>query len=171
MNSSVRSRRNSRIQELQSYFAVFETVRQLYPDAMLSAYTSTVQPNSDYDKNMVKQFTSRGIQLIIDSELGDVQSVTDRTLSTFSRLIEADILLVAKSSFSHVAGFYNPNCIIYEQYTGEFKLFWETYLPKRWIRLRNSTFKAENSKLLKDRLRRCVLSLPNDFCDHSRVHT
>lgn len=162
---NVRSRRGSRIQAIESYFDMFKTVRKLYPDALLSAYTSSIQPNSDYDKYLLTSFNSRGIELTIDSELGDVQTVTSRTLSTFSRLIEADILLLAKSSFSHVAGFHNPNCILYEEYTGEFKLFWESYLPKRWIQLKNSSFEIENSELLKEHLPDCVRSRPRTFCE------
>jgi hypothetical protein len=56
---------------------------------------------------------------------------------TFNHLVEADILIMAKSSFSFVAALLNEKIVLYEP-------FWHSPLPG-WINMKNSEASVENS--------------------------
>lgn len=164
------SRRSSRMQNLESYFQVFDAIRKIYPQAHFFALSSTVNPHSKFDQQLIREFSDRGVEIRIDSELGDVESVTSSTLDTFSLMATADILIMAKSSFSHVAGFYNPNCVIYEEYTGGFNLFWENSLSHRWIALKNDSYQAENAFKLEEKLPHCLMQRKGrSFCQSEQL--
>ena len=165
-SKGVYSRRNSRIQNLESYFKAFHVIQKMFPNAKLFAYTSTVDPDSEFDRLLTEKFEERGIKIHLDSELGDIRDVTDSAIKSFASLIRADILLLAKSSFSHVAGIYNPNCVVYEEYSGPFRVFWESYLPRRWIGLKNVSFEVENEILLQEKLPLCLQHRQSKICDY-----
>lgn len=163
-DQSVQSRKNSRIQSLDSYLSTFEAIQALYPTARLRVLSSTMHIDVEFDNMLTREFESRGIEVQMDSEFGEVEVVTNRTLRSFALLAQADILIMAKSSFSHVAGLYNPNCVVYEEYNGPFELVWNNYFPRRWIGLKNNTFGHENADYLRQMLPLCMQARPQSFC-------
>lgn len=167
------TRKHSKLQSIEGYFATFRSLKDIlqsmgHTHINIVAYTSTIRPNSEFDRSMQEEFRRRGIQLIIDSEVGDSESVAAQTISTLAKMMTADVLLLASSTFSHVAGFYNPKCVIYETYDRPYQVFWQTYSPNRWIELGNSSFAKENRRILQERIPQCLLEGHNPLgCSNS----
>lgn len=163
MAPSSDSRKHSKLQSLDGYFSTFDSIQSIlrsigYKKVDLLAFTSSVSPNNQFDKNMTTEFRKRGIRLTIDSEAGAINEVTGRAIDTLSQLITADILILASSTFSHIAGFYNPNCVLYEKYDRPIPVFWQHYMLPGWIELMNATYVAQNREILNEKIPHCLRS-------------
>jgi hypothetical protein len=67
------------------------------------------------------------VTVFADTEYGI--NATDEALNTIAHFSTADVLITAKSEFSVVSAYMNPNCVIYTQYQANFPLNDWIYLP------------------------------------------
>jgi len=100
---------------LSFYQIILNKMNVRYPDSNIFIFTE-ITPE---DRNEFNEFQNRNPSVKI---LADID-----VLTTLEYLIKADILVMAKSSFSFVAGLYNTNTVYYIDF-GHLKL-------ERWITL------------------------------------
>jgi hypothetical protein len=93
------------------YIALFSAIRGLYPDADLHAFTSFDTYNGTLWNIMTKHYRTFNVALHITDE--SAGSCTRDSLNAMAHFMTADVLIMSKSSFSAVAAYYNPNCVIY----------------------------------------------------------
>ena len=113
---------------LQFYPLVFATIRRICPQCDFYAFTS-VQHDAQLNdmKRLLSALKKVNATLYIDVDYSG--NSTDKALNTIAHLASADILLAAKSEFSVVSAYLNPNCVIYPEYGANFKLHPWILLP------------------------------------------
>jgi hypothetical protein len=84
-----------------------------YPDSNICIFTEITPEN----KNEFNIFQNDQIKIVANEDV----------LTTLEYLIQADILIMCKSSFSYIAGLYNKNQVIYMD-------FWHSPMP-HWGRI------------------------------------
>jgi hypothetical protein len=116
------------------YYRLVEQLRKLAPEADIHVFSSTEKkiPSSSFDG-----YRSRSLSVHLD---GDV-------LEAWSNLARADVLVMAKSSFSHVPAFFNDKCVVYQPY-------WHRPLSQ-WVSATTSEMEPLDSARLQD-LRACI---------------
>lgn len=155
------TRKHAKLLSADDYFDTFDSIKEIllsmgYSRFNFNAYTSTVSPNNTFDIKLYEEFRKRGIHLTIDSEIGSAEEVTGAVIKTLTKLMKADILIIASSMFSHVAGFYNPSCVLYEKYDRAMPVFWQQYSPQRWVELRNASYSDYNKMVLRSKMPICL---------------
>jgi hypothetical protein len=89
------------------------TLNIKYPNAVIHIFTQKSKDNDEISK------ISNNIKMYIDTD----------TFHTMHHLINANVLVMCKSSFSYIAALYNPNDIIYTP-------FWHPPL-NHWLNIEN----------------------------------
>jgi hypothetical protein len=108
------SQNNTRYVPLSYYQDVFDKLSLLYPNPYFFIFTEITPGNKDEFLEFEKKNENLPLKLMPDID----------TLITLEYLIEADVLVMSKSSFSYVAGLYNENDVYYMD-------FWHAKL-NRW---------------------------------------
>lgn len=85
------------------YFALIDQLKMLVPDSDIHIFSSLEGKRHDSEFDVYRQ---RGTTVHLD---GDV-------LEPWAHFAMADVLVTAKSSFSHVPAFLNGNCVVYQPY-------------------------------------------------------
>lgn len=85
------------------YFQIVERIRQELQRAEVHVFSSTERRHKEDDFIGYKE---RHMEVHLDGDILDAWAVLSR----------AQVLVMAKSSFSHVAAFLNPNCVLYQPY-------------------------------------------------------
>jgi len=104
--------RSSMMLHRQWYFVVTRHVQLVYPNSTLRAFTSCVSEAqcAEITSTEVPIWKEHGIALTVDNEHGsDPNGDWERT---FAQLASADILIMAKSSLSHLAAMFASSCVI-----------------------------------------------------------
>lgn len=116
------------------YYRLVEQLRTLAPEADIHVFSSTEKkiPSSSFDG-----YRNRSLSVHLD---GDV-------LEAWSNLARADVLVMAKSSFSHVPAFFNDKCVVYQPY-------WHRPLSQ-WVGATTSEAEPLDAPRLQD-LRACI---------------
>jgi hypothetical protein len=114
---------------LQYYPLIFSVIQKICPLCKLYAFTS-VQHDAQLRsilpfKKSLKR--THNVTLYIDKEFS--KSSTDEALNTIAHFSTADVFITAKSEFSMVSAYLNPNCIIYTTYAANFPLHDWMVLP------------------------------------------
>jgi hypothetical protein len=136
------------------YIRVLQYIKKQYPNANLNAFTS-IEDHSDSKNsiNLKYLYAEAGIRLHVARERSP--NATIDAMSAFYHMMSADVFIMSRSSFSTVAAYYNPNCVLYIPY-------WHAPL-KAWISLpwqhfsdSNSTEMIEVYRLIGEGLPRCL---------------
>ena len=96
------------------YFGIVDAMKNMVPNSTAVAFTSCFKEEQcrELRSKEVSKWKMHGIDLRVDSERsGD--SATDDFMSSFAEMASADVLVMAKSGFSHLAALFNPNCMIH----------------------------------------------------------
>jgi hypothetical protein len=85
------------------YFTLIEQLRTLVPDADIHVFSSLERRgrSSEFDG-----YRTRGVTVHLDGD----------PMEAWAHFAAADVLVMAKSSFSHVPAFLNENCVVYQPY-------------------------------------------------------
>ncbi|CAK0846058.1 unnamed protein product [Prorocentrum cordatum] len=85
------------------YFGVVEHIRSVLPHAEVHVFSST---EDTYDPEEFNGYRRRGMHVHLD---GDI-------LDPWATMAQAQVLVMAKSSFSHVPAILNTHCVVYQPY-------------------------------------------------------
>lgn len=106
---------------LQYYPLIFSLIRKLCPLCKLFAFTSVQHSGQLKTLGAFREsLQALNVTFYIDQEYS--KNSTDTALNTIAHFASADVFLTAKSEFSVVAAYLNPNCIIYSTYAANFPL-------------------------------------------------
>jgi hypothetical protein len=94
---------NWRITSDQWYFSLMKHLKWHWPGADMHVFSSLEGRWQDSDFDSYRQ---KGATVHLDGD----------TTEVWAHFSSADVLVMAKSSFSHVPAFVNPNCVIYQPY-------------------------------------------------------
>mmetsp|Transcript_119475 Transcript_119475/g.381170 ORF Transcript_119475/g.381170 Transcript_119475/m.381170 type:complete len:142 (+) Transcript_119475:508-933(+) len=85
------------------YFRAVAAIRKQVPDASVHIFSSTegVYKASDFDG-----YRARNMTVHLDADV----------LSDWAWMSSAQVLVIAKSSYSHVPAWLNPNCVVFQPY-------------------------------------------------------
>lgn len=90
------------------YFDVVERIRRRFPMADVHVFSEGEEKQPAWrgylERNMTLHLTGN-------------QNQEDSAMEAWAHFARADVLVMAKSSFSHVPAFLNPHCVIFTQYT------------------------------------------------------
>jgi hypothetical protein len=129
------------------FIGVLTAIRDLYPRAELHVFSSVSDPL--HNVTVWKPYWDTGVHVHITDEY--LPTNTEQTVTALAHLMSADVFIMSKSSFSAMAAFYNPNCVLYTP-------FYHGHM-KNWIVL-PSDFNLEATKdILKSRLVSCIEAL------------
>jgi hypothetical protein len=151
------------------YFNVVAGIRAAVGSRVVDAHaftscTTAKDCASSNTNNLVKKYAGQLISLHVSREYA-TQKATEDAISTWAHFIEADIFLMAKSSFSHVPAMLNRGCVVYQA-------FWHAKLP-HWIsidqgsldsavsgseKLQNQNRINELAEFFREELPRCLLN-------------
>ena len=102
---------------------------------------------------MKNNYEKNGITLRVSVE--ESKTATLDAIEAYYHFIKADVFIMARSSFSNVAAFYNPNCVIYTR---------SFYKPlRKWIEINpgNGSDVEEDVKsamtIIKNGLKKCII--------------
>jgi hypothetical protein len=103
----------SLITHVEWYFEIFAGLKRVYPEAQFEALTSCYGPEqcNKLRHSETNLWRDHGIELRVDDELSD--KATEDWKRSFAHMLQADIFIMARSSFSHAAALFNPNCVIH----------------------------------------------------------
>lgn len=99
------------------YFWVMDRVREKAPDADFHVFSEDHTPNADGEQvDMFDEYRKWGAYVHVNTEAREA----------LAHMAKADVLITAKSSFSYVAAFISPNCVLQQP--------WKKRLPG-WMQL------------------------------------
>lgn len=111
------SQNNTRYVPLSYYQDLFDKLVLLYPNPYFFIFTEITPDNKEEFLEFERKNENLPLKLMPDIDI----------LTTLEYLIDADVLVMSKSSFSYVAGLYNENDVYYMD-------FWHAKL-NRWKRI------------------------------------
>ena len=145
---------------IELFLALFETIGHILPTAEVDAHVFTScshsLANSACDKYadiLASIYHPFEIKVHVDYE--NSATATEDAMRTWAHFISADILIVAKSSFSFTPAIFNDGCIIYEPH-------WSKPLPEwvnvnmTWIGSKSTSVRAELTRQLQRSLPKCL---------------
>jgi hypothetical protein len=125
---ALNSKFNYKVISQELYPVIFEAIRSVCPQCKFYAFTSVQHAHqrraSQYFFHTLEKLN---VTVFADTEYGI--NATDEALNTIAHFSTADVLITAKSEFSVVSAYMNPNCVIYTQYQANFPLNDWIYLP------------------------------------------
>ena len=95
-------------------------------------------------------FKERQIEYHVTIESAN-SSYTETTFNDLSHFITADIFIAAKSSFSTLAAYYNPNCVIFQEH-----ILNGYYNGSNFIFAKDTNTSKKGISDMKTDIRRCV---------------
>ena len=119
------TKNNDRYIDINNYISLTNTLKNKYNDYNIIIFTQI-------NKNNKNEFD------IFNNDKFITIRANDDLLTTFKNLINADVLVMSTSSFSYLAGLYNPNIIYYYN-------FWHKPL-NNWINV-NILYDIDNSNI------------------------
>ena len=141
---------------LQYYPKIFLLIRKLCPLCKLYAFTSVQHDNQ---LKSIQPYTSAlekmGVTVYVDKEFS--QNSTNEALNTIAHFSTADVFLTAKSEFSVVSAYLNPNCVIYSTYAANAALYDWTVIPYvEWREMLNADKIEEMLSVIETSLPHCL---------------
>jgi len=103
-----KTKNNDRYISTEIIKKIINNIQEKYSNAMIYIFTEITDENKNEFQDIINN------KIILKANLDDIY--------TINHLIFADVLIMSKSSFSYVAGLYNPNKVYYFN-------FWHSSLP------------------------------------------
>lgn len=121
---------NAKIIPLSFYLNLMESLAAVCGNCVLHAFTSV---QNEYNLEVVDELRrnmthlSSRVTLYVDREY--CSNYTSQSLDVMAHMITADVLVTARSSFSHVAALLNPKCVVFFPTSSQ-----DVYMDD-WVRL------------------------------------
>lgn len=105
----------------QYYMMMFSSIRKICAHCRFYAFTSVQhQKQHRHMDPLIKSLQKINVTVYVDYEYSE--QATDEALNTIAHFATADVFLAARSEFSVVSAYLNPNCVLYNQYQANFAL-------------------------------------------------